>query len=936
MAKHTVKAGGTPLGMAQAFSAEFDVLRPGSRYADAADTAALFAKVHGESKPLSALCISGGGIRSATFALGAIQGLAKHRLLDQFDYLSTVSGGGYIGSWLTAWSNRAGGLANVIPRLDGDAKPSDPGTADPIGHLRDYNNYLSPKLGVLSADTWTLIATVLRNLLLNWLVLIPLLMAALLVPRLYLSFLSFPEHLYGAAVFAGGALPNYAAAELDVISALPAVRYGLPLLSALLLALALFNSLRYLPGLGNEDHTRADYQLKVLLALVVAVLGFLAFDSLYYLGNRFTEETSVAEHVLATLLPCAAAWIGYLFACRQGFGAALRLLLGPLSLAVFLMAVGLGLAIWVTTDFLIWSPNPDTALSWPAYVTLGPPTIVLGYVLATMIFVGLSSRILKDEDREWMSRSVAGALLFCAVWTVVCGVVLVAPKWAFDWRAWSGEAIAAAGALSAWASAFGSALAARKAGPATQPPKGWALAGVAIRAAPAVFIVALAIGLSVATNILLTSAHRIPGLGELPWASVLAPDQTPVLWHDHYGVLSRTSPVLVAGFMVALLALSWVMARYININTFSLHGMYRDRLVRAYLGASNSRRSAHKFTGFARNDDVAMHTLDPALKPFHVVNLTLNLVAANRLAWQQRKAQTFTVTPLHCGNFELGYRPSRRYGGPDGISLGTAVAISGAAASPNMGYRSTPAVGFIMTLLNARLGAWLGSPGSAGARTWTHAGPRSAISSLVKEALGLTTNRNEYVYLSDGGHFENLGLYEMVLRRCRNIVVLDSGCDPDFSFEDLGNALRKIRIDLRIPIEFDERSMQSVRERRKRCALARICYSASDEGGRDGWLLYVKPMRQGNEPPDVYQYGLANPDFPHQSTNDQWFDESQTESYRMLGLTTIEQICAGWQGGSLEELQRHVQAAYLGIDVAPAATPAQVRTLAPAPPKAAY
>ena len=149
-----------------------------------------------------------------------------------------------------------------------------------------------------------------------------------------------------------------------------------------------------------------------------------------------------------------------------------------------------------------------------------------------------------------------------------------------------------------------------------------------------------------------------------------------------------------------------------------------------------------------------MHELDVRLKPLHVVNLTLNLVAANRLAWQQRKAQPFTVTPLHCGNFELGYRRSSHYGGPNGISLGTAAAISGAAASPNMGYRSSPAAGFIMTLLNARLGAWLGNPGPAGARTWKHAGPRSAIRSLVNEAFGLTSNQNEYVYLSDGGHFE--------------------------------------------------------------------------------------------------------------------------------------------------------------------------------------
>jgi hypothetical protein len=198
------------------------------------------------------------------------------------------------------------------------------------------------------------------------------------------------------------------------------------------------------------------------------------------------------------------------------------------------------------------------------------------------------------------------------------------------------------------------------------------------------------------------------------------------------------------------------MARYININTFSLHDMYRDRLIRAYLGASNPKREASAFTGFASTDNIPMWRLDPSIKPLHVVNLTLNLVAGNRMAWQQRKAEAFTVTRFHCGARGLGYRPSDGYGGPNGISLGTALTISGAAASPNMGYYSSPLVGFIMTLFNARLGAWLGNPGTPGKSTWQHEGPRSAVASLVKEAFGLTSDRSKYIYLSDGGHFENL------------------------------------------------------------------------------------------------------------------------------------------------------------------------------------
>lgn len=914
MASEPVVEDDKPLGMAEALGAEYEALRPGRGYAGTVDAAALFSKVHADSQPFSALCISGGGIRSATFALGAIQGLARLGILEKFDYLSTVSGGGYIGSWLTAWSNRVGGLKNVIPQLRPEAKPPAPGAPDPIEHLRDYNSYLSPKLGALSADTWTLFATILRNLLLNWMVLIPLLMAALMVPRLYLSVLVVPELLFGDVIFGAGA-PHYGAPALDAISASPVVQYLLPVLSALLFAAALFNTLRYLPGIGNEDHKQFDYLSGVLVPLVGSVLVYIPYDSFYYLGSTFKEQSGLWDEINGRLLPCALAWLAYLVTCKHPWRTRLRLL--PLSLAIFAMAAGTGAAGWVTVNFLVGSPNPESELSWSAYVSLAPPAMVLGYVLGTVLFAGLSSRFLKDEDREWMSRSVAGMLMFCAAWTLVCGVVLVAPKWAMEWEEWVPKAVAAAGALSAWASAFGRPLLARNAPRgAAKPGKAWTAAAIAISAAPAVFIVTLAIGLSVATNILLSSVHLPPGAGHVAAMEVLAVGGAPVHWQDHYAVLSRSSPVLAAALFLVLLTLGWLMARYININTFSLHGMYRDRLIRAYLGASNSKRHANMFTGFARDDNFQMHELDPQLKPLQVVNLTLNLVEANRLAWQQRKAQPFTVTPLHCGNFELGYRPSSQYGGADGISLGTAIAISGAAASPNMGSQSSPVLGFIMTLLNARLGSWLGNPGEAGARTWRDAGPRSAIQSLVKEAFGLTSNRNKYVYLSDGGHFENLGLYEMVLRRCRCIVVLDSGCDPDFSYDDLGNALRKIRIDLRIPITFDDASIQPFRERSRRCAVASIGYSSVDNGAKDGWLIYVKPMRLGNEPPDVDNYGRSNPAFPHQSTSNQWFNESQTESYRMLGLLSIEEICSGWNAGSpdqrsLEELRRHVEDVYL-------------------------
>src|SRR5206468_405871 len=120
-------------------------------------------------------------------------------------------------------------------------------------------------------------------------------------------------------------------------------------------------------------------------------------------------------------------------------------------------------------------------------------------------------------------------------------------------------------------------------------------------------------------------------------------------------------------------------------------------------------------------------------------------------------------------------RRSRDYGGEDGITIGTAAAISGAAVSPNMGYSSSPITTLLLTLFNVRLGWWLGNPGTSGARTYALSEPLFSLRPLLSEAFGLTDDRSPYVYLSDGGHFDNLGIFEMVLRRCHLIVVVDAG-----------------------------------------------------------------------------------------------------------------------------------------------------------------
>lgn len=827
--------------------------------------AEIYQKVHRQADPFTALCISGGGIRSATFALGAIQSMADHGFLDQFDYLSTVSGGGYIGSWLTAWIQRVGGLAKVEPCLKRTAKKPAAGDVDPIQHLRDYNNYLTPKLGMFSADTWTVTATVIRNMTLNWVVLVPLLLFALMIPRLFVPFMN-----------AGSLMINSMGWTW-----LPRVTLYL---GCALFSWAVFNTMRYLPGVGNVQHTHGDFLRHILTPMVVAYLLQCAQYSWVTEGTTFWREVGQG------LVEAYAGWAAYLvyWATRPSPKPKIEPLFGPISfVAMPLLGVGVGAFSWILLT-QIWELE---SVSLSQFVALGPPMLLLGFSLAGAFFIGLTSGVLKDEDREWFSRGGAFLTMFILAWAGICSLVLLVPEWTLAWRGWAQGATTFLGGLSGWAGAkAGFSPKSKATKEEAQPATTSWIVSLAIKLAPPVFLILSAVGLAIFTDFLLVKTGLF----------------VDAQWWQHPQIVENSSLGVNAILAAAFLLLSLFASRYININMFSLNSMYRNRLIRAYLGASNPKRNASLFTGFAENDNMHMSEINTAYRPFHVLNLTLNLVAGERLAWQQRKAESFTVSPQHCGSLELGYRPSAQYG--EAMTLGTAMAISGAAASPNMGYHSSPVVGFIMTLFNARLGAWLGNPGKYGAKTWKLRGPRSAVNSLVKEAFGMTNDRSEYVYLSDGGHFENLGLYEMVLRRCHLIVVLDSGADPNFTYEDLGNALRKIRIDMNIPIEFEQELCCPMQARKKRCAVGRIGYSKVDGACDDGYLIYVKPLFLGNETPDVQSYHAEQPVFPQQSTADQWFNESQTESYRMLGLETMDEILRGLRGNTLEDVRKAAEA----------------------------
>ncbi len=864
-------------------------------------------KLHGERR--SALCLSGGGIRSATFGLGVVQALARRGLLTEFDYLSTVSGGGYLGGWLSAWIKNSGHDPEAVARgLNKDLSQSDDAErdpeAEPIRHLRRYSNYLTPKLGFFSSDTWTLVATVLRNIFLNWLMLIPIIAAALMIPRLVASVAMRVGPSLGAiAVVLGlgllGKLLGTTYSALD----LPAWRKSGK------------------DGKGEESHlTDGGYAWFCLLPLVLSAL-LISIGWFWFLGafpataGRYVRWDSLTEGVIRWP---GGAWFFVYATIAASLPAGLiamvmrrRRILGswrePLAMLVTAVAGGAGywfVLHWIFSGLVPYEFNAQVL----NYLCFAPSLVLLNFMFMNFIYVVTFSRSTTTEDREWWARSAGWLLIAALSWAAASVVVLWGPialqVLLYD-KTWLRNMVAAVGGATGIVTALlghNARSAAKKKDAGGGAP--WLAFGAIV------FLVFLVGYIALGTSWLEAHAFRVATERPPRTESGQVPDfrafyAATVLQMEVWKILILAAAFCLTGLVVGFL---------VNVNQFSLHAMYNARLTRAYLGASRAGRGRrpHWFTGFDPEDKIAMWEL-AAQKPqklFHVVNIAMNLVSGKELAWQERMAQSFTVSPLHSGSWLGGYRNSRWYDG--GIGLGTAITISGAAANPNMGYHSSPLVAILMTLFNVRLGWWAGNPGQPGENAWFRRGPRHAALPLLAEAFGFTTSDFQDVNLSDGGHFENLGLYEMILRRCQRIVVVDAGRDTDYAFEDLGNAIRKVRIDFGIPVEITVTFLEPNKKGQHlaRCAVGTIHYEKVDRGAPPGKLIYIKPLLQKTEPVDVRNYASAHPGFPHETTGDQWFSESQLESYRMLGDHTIQETLAeaGDLKGNLAELFEYVEA----------------------------
>ena len=331
--------------------------------------------------------------------------------------------------------------------------------------------------------------------------------------------------------------------------------------------------------------------------------------------------------------------------------------------------------------------------------------------------------------------------------------------------------------------------------------------------------------------------------------------------------------------------------RVLDINFTAPHQLYKRKLGGAYLVQPNPADSTASL-----RENVSLKLADCAARnraPYHLVNCALNVPASTNSRMQGRLTDFFLFSPAFCGSPLTGYAPTKDWQDADEtLDLGTAMAISGAAAAPQMGTGTIKNLSFWMALFNVRLGYWIRNPLHARRGRETPPG----LTYLLQEMFGQANEKRPYINVSDGGHIENLGVYELLRRRCKYIVAVDGEQDAKMTFQGLTTLQRLAAIDLGVKIDVgvDALRLSDKGLSRSHFAFCRIHYPPdppkhgdppkSDGGGESyGYMIYLKLSLTGNEGEFIRRYRLDEPDFPHQSTADQFFSEAQFEAYRTLG-----------------------------------------------------
>jgi hypothetical protein len=790
------------------------------------------------------LAFSGGGIRSATFNLGVLKALHELDLLKLVDYLATVSGGGYIGAWWSAWRARWGKEfpeALPDPNARKNSKPEEMNREpEEVRHLREFSNFLSPRIGFFESEMWNAVMAVLSAML--------------------------PAVFVASSVIALAFLIWLGVNSLILASAL-----GLPVPGRDLLVT---HGLSWLTGQGLSP------LIAPAMLSVITIVAYFGFERTWHCAGKAERLLTMKGRISVKLVMPILIVVGI---CGGWY-----LLTKPTWTNFFSSAANQGWqwSIGIPPQGSAFSFSPhlfDAPILWAgvALVVFVPRLLIMRYWK-----VSLSGKIVSNIDRA------LSCMLCAAVVVTALGVLWLAGCW-LSHTSWGKTAVPAGGALLSggaftllrnWIGRLGPA---KKGGlmDIVKPLIPQILAYVAI-ALWAVFIAALLVG---------GIQNGVP-----PWA----------LFAIAFGIV-----------VFAIL--------FFDPAQVSMHSFYRNRLARAYLGASNldakGLSEQNRQTDVRLHDDIELRALSPTdkeleadggkhendriyagsdsskasrVRPLHLICCTANDLGGDQLGNLSRGARSAVLSKIGfaiancCHTWEREAKKNR-----ETLGLASAITASAAAFNSNMGSLSMTlgsGVTFLCTALNLRLGLWLPHP-----LTDKDGGPKLLRGWLfIKEMFGATNSGlrqpkppkprrpvAKYVHLSDGGHFENLALYELVRRHCRYIVASDCAADPQVAFHDFGNAVRRIREDFGVEIDIDLSPLKPGAERlsRQHVAVGTISYDPRGDQKDTGILIYLKPTLTGDEPCDITQYKTRNEDFPHESTGDQFYDEAQWESYRRLG-----------------------------------------------------
>jgi Patatin-like phospholipase len=756
-------------------------------------------------KPAIGLALSGGGVRSATFCLGLLRALAKNGVLHRFDYLSTVSGGGYIGSAFGRLFS-----TNVTP-AEVEKGLADDGSLL-LWWLRSNGRYLVPAGARDLLQTW---ASQLRGFiatqfevttllgLLSCLIVLPHMLGhrwdassvLLLQGTLWwvLTSIAFWVAIVVAFLYWWSRDPGDGSGWGDFVICLSTSAMAVYLLSPILATTD-----------GGEGKTVMAVIGSILLAVPVARTWLLIRGTRPAQDRvRYTIELSTAlKYVLLFFALGMADLISWFLADRVGQGASHSSVLTSAGLAAMLVAV------------------------------------------ARFALPMLQSRVGKTSLAQ----------LPLALMANLCGLILIALLVLF------------------WLSAL----------------------------QYFVFVARLS-----AIN---TWMHWLTAI--FPGIAHVSAADTWLRWLTVW--IPCLAYVCLTGSNLQL------------INRSSLHSFYRSRIARTYVAVGNSPDAqkskgptrfqvsplapkspgnadkVRKLTELLDGDDIDLPSYVPHAYggPIHLINCCINQTIDDRTDTYNadRKGIYLTVSSLGLETGTKLPQPHDKESNPlKDNTLSEWIAISGAAAGSGMGSLTRTGTAAMFFLSGFRLGYWWCNRLNMKNFWWSHLGKsRAAMQEMLARFPGL---QSPVWYLSDGGHFDNSGVYSLLKRELGLIVLADCGADPTYVFADMENLIRKARIDLETTIDFIDPASLRIGIGKALCdrfgtpdsimstsgnqhlLLARITYPS----GASGCLLVVKPRVYCDMPLDVAGYAARHRDFPQQSTAEQFFDESQWESYCQLG-----------------------------------------------------